>query len=315
MNELQEQLQQLDARIAEVKQMASDPSMSELANEELKRLEEEKKVLLQTLKYINNPQSVGATLAVAQRRAQGSPLQNGIEDKNVILEIRPGVGGDEAKIWAEDLIRMYTKYAENKKWKIENIDEGIIKIIGKGAYSSLKYEGGVHRVQRVPDTESSGRIHTSTATIAIMPELSDIDFKLDESEIEFQAFRSGGKGGQNVNKVSTAVRLTHKPTGIVVTCQTERYQAQNRRYALEMLRAQLWEIAEEKRMKEVGDTRKIQIGKGMRNEKIRTYNYLQDRVTDHRIGVSFHNLPKILDGYLDDIVKKLQEVDSTDNIS
>lgn len=303
MNELQEQLQQIDAKITETKQMLVDPSMSELANEELKRLEEEKKVLFQTIEYINNP---SATVGVAYMR----PLQKNIEDKNVILEIRAGVGGDEAKIWAEDLIRMYSKFAENKKWKIENIDEGVIKIIGKGAYSALKYEGGVHRVQRVPDTESSGRIHTSTATIAIMPELSDIDFKLDESEIDFSAYRAGGKGGQNVNKVSTAVRLTHRPTGIVVSCQTERYQGQNRRYALEMLRAQLWEIAEEKRMKEVGDTRKIQIGHGMRNEKIRTYNYLQDRVTDHRIGVSFHNLPKIMDGFLDDIVKKLQEADA-----
>lgn len=298
MNELQEQLQQLDLKIVEVKQMLNDPSLLDLAGEELKKLEEEKRALLQTLEYINNPQSAGAS--------SDNSLQKNIEDRNVILEIRPGVGGDEAKIWAEDLSRMYCKFAESKKWKIENIDEGVVKIIGKGAYTSLKYEGGVHRVQRVPETEASGRIHTSTATVAVMPELTDIDFKLDESEIEFQAYRSGGKGGQNVNKVSTAVRLTHKPTGIVVSCQTERYQGQNRRYALEMLRAKLWEIEEERRMKEVGDTRKIQIGRGMRNEKIRTYNFLQDRVTDHRIGVSFHNLPKIMDGYLDEIIKTLQ---------
>jgi peptide chain release factor 1 len=299
MIELQEQLRELDAKIIETKQMASDPSMFDLANEELKKLEEEKKALLQTIEYINNP-SAGAIL---------ENTGTNLDDRNVIFEIRPGVGGDEAKIWAEDLLRMYSKFAESKKWKIENIDEGVVKFIGKGAYAALKYEGGCHRVQRVPDTEASGRIHTSTATIAIMPELADLDFKLDESEIEFSAYRAGGKGGQNVNKVSTAVRLTHRPTGIVVSCQTERYQGQNRRYALEMLRAKLWEIEEEKRMKEVGDTRKIQIGHGMRNEKIRTYNYLQDRVTDHRINVSFHNLPKIMDGYLNDIVEKLHEAD------
>jgi peptide chain release factor 1 len=297
MNEFQNQLQQLDAKILETKQMASDPSMADLATEELKKLEEEKKALLQTIEYINNP---GAG-------ASNENVGSNLDERNVIFEIRPGVGGDEAKIWAEDLIRMYSKFAESKKWKVEHIDEGVMKIVGKGAYAALKYEGGCHRVQRVPDTEASGRIHTSTATIAIMPELADLDFKLDESEIEFSAYRAGGKGGQNVNKVSTAVRLTHRPTGIVVSCQTERYQGQNRRYALEMLRAKLWEIEEEKRMKEVGDTRKIQIGHGMRNEKIRTYNYLQDRVTDHRIGESFHNLPKIMDGGLDDIIEALQK--------
>lgn len=301
MNELKEQLRQLDLKIAETKQMLNDSSLADLAKEELKKLEEERSALLQTIEYVDNPLSSGNT--------SGHLQQDKMDDRNVILEIRPAVGGDEAKIWADDLLRMYLKFAERKKWKIEQVDQGIVKIIGKGVYNFFKYEGGVHRVQRVPETEASGRIHTSTATVAVMPELNDLDFKLDESEIEFQAYRSGGKGGQNVNKVSTAVRLTHKPTGIVVSCQTERYQGQNRRYALEMLRAKLWEIEEEKRMKEVGDTRKIQIGRGMRNEKIRTYNYLQDRVTDHRIGVSFHNLPKIMDGFLDDVVQKLQEFD------
>jgi peptide chain release factor 1 len=300
MKELEEQLHLVNEKITEVQQMLKDATLAFLAQEELKKLEEEKRALMQTIAYVNNP---------GVETHHNASLQADINTRNVILEIRPGVGGDEAKIWADDLTRMYTRYAESKKWKIETIDDGVIKIIGVGAYRAMKYEGGVHRVQRVPDTEASGRIHTSTATVAVMPELTDIDFKLDEGEIEFQAYRSGGKGGQNVNKVSTAVRLTHKPTGIVVTCQTERYQGQNRRYALEMLRAQLWEIEQEKRMKKVGDTRKIQIGRGMRNEKIRTYNYLQDRVTDHRIKESFHNLPKILDGYLDDIVGKLHEVD------
>ncbi len=300
MKELEEQLHLLKEKIAELKQMVKDPSLALLAQEELKKLEDEEKALLSSIDYMNHPE-------MGMLRSENE--KDNIENRNVILEIRPGVGGDEAKIWADDLLRMYTKYAESKKWKIETIDEGVVKIIGYGAYTSLKYEGGVHRVQRVPDTEASGRIHTSTATVAVMPELTDIDFRLDEGEIEFQAYRSGGKGGQNVNKVSTAVRLTHKPTGIVVSCQTERYQGQNRRYALEMLRAQLWEIEQEKRMKEVGDTRKIQIGRGMRNEKIRTYNYLQDRVTDHRIKESFHNLPKIMDGYLNDIIEKLHEAD------
>lgn len=299
MNELKEQLRQLDLKIAETKQMLNDSSLVDLAKEELKKLEEERSALLQTIEYIDNPLSSG--------NASGHLQQDKMDDHNVILEIRPGVGGDEAKIWADDLLRMYLKFAERKKWKIEQVDQGIVKIIGKAVYNFLKYEGGVHRVQRVPETEASGRIHTSTATVAVMPELGDLDFKLDESEIEFQAYRSGGKGGQNVNKVSTAVRLTHKPTGIVVSCQTERYQGQNRRYALEMLRAKLWEIEEEKRMKEVGNTRKIQIGRGMRNEKIRTYNYLQDRVTDHRINVSFHNLPKIMDGFLDDVIEEIQK--------
>jgi peptide chain release factor 1 len=304
MNELETELHLLKEKIGELKEIVKDPTLALLAVEELKKLEEEEKALLSTIDYMNHPE-----MGIPKTENEKA----GIENRNVILEIRPGVGGDEAKIWADDLTRMYTKYAESKKWKIEAIDDGVIKIIGVGAYRAMKYEGGVHRVQRVPDTEASGRIHTSTATVAVMPELTDIDFKLDESEIEFQAYRSGGKGGQNVNKVSTAVRLTHKPTGIVVSCQTERYQGQNRRYALEMLRAQLWEIEQEKRMKEVGDTRKIQIGRGMRNEKIRTYNYLQDRVTDHRIKESFHNLPKIMDGYLDDIVNSLLKYDEVGN--
>lgn len=299
---IEDQIKHIEEQIIETRVLlqenAKDDSLTLLIKEELVKLEEEKKAILQ---------------ALAPARNEEVEKPDEFKKRNVILEVRAGVGGDEAKIWAGDLLRMYKKFAEIKKWKVEDIDENIIKIIGNEAYKLLKYEGGVHRVQRVPETESSGRIHTSTASVAVMPELTDIDFKIDESEIEFEAFRAGGKGGQNVNKVSTAVRLKHLPTGIVVTCQTERYQNQNRRYAMEMLRAKLWEIAEEKRNQEVAQTRKIQIGRGMRNEKIRTYNYLQDRVTDHRIQTSFHNLPKILNGYLDEIVNKLFSYDVGDN--
>jgi len=231
--------------------------------------------------------------------------------RNVIVEIRGAAGGDEAKIWAIDLLRMYTRYSENKRWTVEPIDDGVIKIKGKGSYGMLKYEGGVHRVQRIPITESSGRIHTSTATVAIMPELKDLDFYLNPEDVEFEAFRSGGHGGQNVNKVSTAVRLKHKPTGIIVTCQTERYQGQNRENAMSLLRAKLWEIEEEERAKEIGITRALQVGRGMRNEKIRTYNFLQDRVTDHRINKSWHNIEKIMDGNINQIILDLNSFSAT----
>lgn len=227
------------------------------------------------------------------------------DNNNAILEVRGAAGGDEAKIWSQDLIRMYTRYALNNKFEVEPLDEGVVKITGKGIFGKLKFESGVHRVQRVPTTESSGRIHTSTATVAVLPEIEQDDFFLNPEDVVFDAFRSGGHGGQNVNKVSTAVRLLHKPTGLVVTCQTERYQARNREIAFALLRAKLWQIEEEKRQSQLSEERRSLIGRGMRAEKIRTYNFPQDRVTDHRINQSWHHLEQILGGNLDEIISSL----------
>jgi len=218
-----------------------------------------------------------------------------------IIEIRGATGGDEAKIWAADLLRMYLRFAASKQWKTEIIDEGVIKINGKDAYNLLKYETGVHRVQRIPKTERYGRIHTSTATVAVLPEIEEQEVYINPGDLGWEFYRSGGHGGQNVNKVSTAVRLHHKPTGIVVTAQTERYQDQNRRIALSLLRSKLWEIEEEKKAKAIGQTRSL-IGRGLRAEKIRTYNFPQNRITDHRINKSWHNLEEIVDGKMEKIV-------------
>jgi len=276
-----EEIEKLEKREVETKKMIdeNEGEMKEMAQEELNQIERQKKEAKNKLDEFLNPK-----------------VADEFGDKNAIIEIRAGVGGEEAKIWADDLIRMYTKFIENQKWTREDIEDGVFKIIGDGAYSAFKYEAGVHRVQRVPETESSGRIHTSTASVAVLPELEDIDLHINEDDIIWAFFRASGHGGQNVNKVSTAVRLTHRPTGIVIECQTERYQGRNREIALSMLRAKLWEREEEKQLSKLTQSRRAQIGKGMRNEKIRTYNYLQDRVTDHRIKKSWHNLPSILDG-------------------
>ncbi len=218
----------------------------------------------------------------------------------VILEVRPGVGGDEAKIWAGDLLRMYRRYAEMKDWKLEEIDDGVIKIKGKGAFGRMKWETGVHRVQRVPETEAQGRIHTSTASVVALPEVTEKEIEIREDDLGWEFTRSGGHGGQNVNKVATAVRLTHKPTGIVISCRQERSQEQNRKIALELLRAQLWEREDEKKRSKVQDSRS-KIGRSMRSEKIRTYNYPQNRVTDHRLKKSWYKLDKIIEGDLFDL--------------
>ncbi len=225
----------------------------------------------------------------------------------VTLEIRPGPGGDEARFWAADLLRMYARYAGIKNWKITYIDEGIIKIVGEGAYDALKHEAGVHRVQRVPETEKRGRIHTSTASVAVLVEIPEQAVNLRPEEIEMQFYRSSSKGGQNVQKVSTAVRLKHLPSGIVVTAQSERFQEQNRANALSILRSKLWEIEEDKRIKALGDQRAI-IGRAMRNEKVRTYNFLQDRLTDHRINKSFHQLENLMEGKIDKLIDSLKSL-------
>lgn len=221
-----------------------------------------------------------------------------------ILEFRAGPGGEEAKIWANDLMRMYIRYANILGWKVEQISENAVRIRGEAAFTKLQYEAGTHRVQRVPTTERQGRIHTSTATVAVLPEIPETEIFIRNEDLEWDFFRSGGKGGQNVNKVSSAVRLRHKPTGIVVACQTERDQFQNRQVALSMLRAKLWEAEEIKAAQTMGAARSV-IGRGMRAEKIRTYNYPQDRVTDHRINKSFHNLEGIIDGKLQKITEAM----------
>ncbi|MCL5969973.1 MAG: PCRF domain-containing protein [Patescibacteria group bacterium] len=289
------QLQELEKKINETKPLLDEPDLKEMAEKEIEEFERQKNELEESL-------------AKEQEKKQDL-----LDDRNAILEIKGAAGGEEAKLWGEELLRMYVRFAQIKGFKVEPVDENVIKISGNpngiNAFGELKYEAGVHRVQRVPTTEKRGRVHTSTTTVSILPELEDIDLHINPEDITFEAYRSGGHGGQNVNKVSTAVRLKHIPTGIVVTCQTERFQAQNREIAMELLRAKLWEIEIEKQHKEISSLKATQVGRGMRAEKIRTYNFPQDRLTDHRINKSYHNLPVILDGNLDEIISDLKNSD------
>ncbi len=246
------------------------------------------------------------------------------DDKNIICEIRAGAGGEEAALFAGTLFRMYSMYAEKKHWNLEILNENetglggykeiTFMVTGKGVYSRLKFESGVHRVQRVPDTESSGRIHTSTATVAVLPVVEDVEIEINPADIKMEVFRSSGAGGQHINKTSSAVRLIHEPTGIVVECQTERSQFQNRDNAMKMLRTKLYEIEKQKQDSEVANARKSQVGSGDRSEKIRTYNYPQGRITDHRIGMSIYQMENFLNGDIDEMVDNLIAADRAERL-
>jgi len=274
----------------------ADSDMVLLAKEELNELKQRQDSILQELKLSLLPKDAN-------------------EAKDAILEIRAGTGGEEASLFAADLFRMYSRYAQTKGWQVEIIDsnqteiggfkEIVFEVKGKGAFSRLKYERGVHRVQRVPKTEASGRIHTSTATVAVLPEAEEIDIAINPEDLKMDFFRSGGAGGQNVNKLTTAVRITHLPTGIVATCQDERSQLRNRTKAMAVLRARLFDKEQRRQIEETTEERRSQIGSGERAEKIRTFNFPQDRLTDHRINLTLHNLPRILDGELDELIEAL----------
>jgi peptide chain release factor 1 len=289
----QVQIADLDKKIEETKSLLSDPEMAGLAKSEIDSLEAQKQEILKTYE-------VEAT----------DTTDDTLGDRNVMIEVSGAAGGDEAGNWGKELLRMYSRYAQMRGFKVEALDENVIKIEGHGVFELLKYEAGVHRVQRVPTTEKRGRVHTSTATVSILPELEDIDLHIRPEDIDFEAHRSGGHGGQNVNKVSTAVRLKHIPTGIVVNCQTQRFQAQNRELAMEMLRAKLWEIEVDKQHGEIAGLKATQVGRGMRSEKIRTYNFPQDRLTDHRVSQSWRNLPGIMDGNIDDIINEMKTLET-----
>ncbi|GAB4026975.1 MAG: peptide chain release factor 1 [Candidatus Microgenomates bacterium] len=273
--------------------LLADPELRLMAQDEIYRLNAEKAAVLEQLQAL-------------ERAAENT------EDKRpAIIEFRPGAGGEEAKIWVNDLFRMYTRFAELMGIKYELLDENTYLFTGRpidptlppGAYGLFKWESGVHRVQRIPTTEAQGRIHTSTASLAVLPKIDAQKLVIREEELEWQFFRAGGHGGQNVNKVSTAVRLIHKPTGIAVVSTQERYQQRNREICLDLLRSQLWEKQEEERLAKLNNQRKSAVGRGMRAEKIRTYNYPQNRITDHRINISWYNLSGILEGDLTELIR------------
>jgi len=295
----------VQAQLEEAKEMLSDPELKDLAEMELLESKEKLPKLEEELKILLIPKDPD-------------------DDKDIICEIRAGTGGDEAALFAGTLFRMYTMYSERKHWKLEILNENetglggykeiSFMITGKGAYSRLKYESGTHRVQRVPDTESSGRIHTSAATVAVLPVVEDVEIEINPADIKMDVFRASGAGGQHINKTSSAVRLTHIPTGIIAECQTERSQFQNREYAMKLLKSRLYEIEKEKQDKELEDSRRSQVGSGDRSEKIRTYNYPQGRITDHRIGMSIFQFDNFLNGDLDELIDNLAAAANADKL-
>ena len=295
----------VEKNLEEAKEMMNDPELKELAETEMLEAKEKLPKIEEELKILLIPKDPD-------------------DDKNVICEIRGGAGGDEAALFAGTLYRVYSMYAERKHWKLEVLNENETElggykeisfmISGRGAYSRLKFESGVHRVQRVPDTEASGRIHTSTATVAVLPEVEDVDIELNPADIKMEVFRSSGAGGQHVNKTSSAVRLIHIPTGMVAECQTERSQVQNREYAMRMLRSRLYEKEKQERDAKLANERKTQVGSGDRSEKIRTYNYPQGRITDHRIGMSIYQIEDFLNGNLDEMIDNLIAADRAEKL-
>ena len=291
--------------LEESKEMLSDPELKELAEIEIEEAKKRLPEIEEEIKILLIPKDPD-------------------DDKNTICEIRAGAGGEEAALFAGTLFRMYSMYAERKHWKIDVLNEnetGLggykeikFMVTGKGVYSRLKFESGAHRVQRVPDTESSGRIHTSAATVAVLPVVEDVEIEINPADIKMDVFRASGAGGQHINKTSSAVRLTHVPTGIVAECQTERSQLQNREYAMRLLKTRLYEIEKEKRDKELAQERKSQVGTGDRSEKIRTYNYPQGRITDHRIGLSIFQMENFLNGDLDEMIDALITADRAEKL-
>jgi peptide chain release factor 1 len=289
----------------ELLEMEEDADVHEMAEQEIARLEGEMDALYGQMRLLLLPKDPR-------------------DEKNVIVEIRAGTGGDEAGLFAADLYRMYTRYAETQHWKIDVLSfhdtgvggykEIIFEVKGKAAYSRLKYESGVHRVQRVPATEAQGRIHTSTATVAVLPEIEEVEIEIDPDDLHIDVYGSSGPGGQHMQKNATAVRIVHKPTGMVVSCESERSQTQNKQRAMAVLRARLYEAEEERRRAERGEERRLQVGSGERSEKIRTYNYPQNRVTDHRIGLTIHRLESIVNGDLDEFIDELATTDQAERL-